>query len=56
MQPGKSDLDRGTCLTVLLIQLALREPQPITSMTGFAQPPLGVIDGCLQLDQGRRCG
>ena len=37
MQPSQRDLDRGACLTMLLIQLALGETEPITCMTGFGQ-------------------
>jgi hypothetical protein len=56
MEPGKSDLDRGTRLTMLRIKLALREAQPVASVAGFDQPLLGVVDGGLQLDQGWRGG
>jgi len=51
MQSSKRDLDRGACLTMLLIQLALGETEPITCMTGFGQAPLGVVNGRLQLDE-----
>src|SRR4051794_14855834 len=56
MQPGQGDLDRGACLTMLLVQLALGKPQAIADVTGFRQLLLGVIDSGLQFDQCRRCG
>jgi hypothetical protein len=55
MQSSKRDLDRGACLTMLLIQLALGETEPITCMTGFGEAPLGVINGRLQLDECWGC-
>jgi hypothetical protein len=55
MQSSKRDLDRGACLTMLLIQLALGETEPITCMTGFGKAPLGVVNGRLQLDECWGC-
>ena len=51
MQPGERDLDGGTGLTMLLVQLALSEAQPLACVTGLGQSPLGVVDCRLHLDQ-----
>jgi len=55
MQSSERDLYRGACLTMLLIQLALGETEPITCMTGFGKAPLGVVNGRLQLDECWGC-
>ena len=38
---------------MLVLQLALREPEPLADVVGLGQPLLGVVDRGLDLDQAR---